>query len=163
MSFLDWCEQHRIYVAVYPPYITHRLQPLDVSLFSPLATYYSLKLEQFIQQTTALSNIGKRDFFELFWPAFIKAFTPNNIASGWLKAGLFPWHPDHVLDQLLVNLNPDKSENKSEPSRPTSKQSSNSAALSLISIRAVRELVLKVSNQQNSAKMRQLENTIISL
>ena len=163
MSFLDWCEQHRIYVAVYPPHTTHRLQPLDVSLFSPLATYYSLNLEQFIEQTTALSNIGKRDFFELFWPAFIKAFTPDNIASGWLKAGLFPWHPDHVLDQLPVNLNPDKSENKSELSRPTSKQSSNSAALSSISIRAVRELVLEVSNQQNSAKMRQLENTIISL
>ena len=163
MSFLDWCEQHRIYVAVYPPHTTHRLQPLDVSLFSPLATYYSQSLEQFIQQTTALSNIGKRDFFELFWPAFIKAFTPDNIASGWRKAGLFPWNPDHVLDQLPKNLIIDKGENKSEPSRPSSKQSSNSAALSLISIQAVRELVLEVSNQQNSAKVRQLENTIISL
>lgn len=39
--FLDWCLEHRILVAVYPPHLTHQLQPLDVSLFNPLANYYS--------------------------------------------------------------------------------------------------------------------------
>jgi len=34
-------------VAVYPPHSTHRLQPLDISLFAPLATRYSQELNQF--------------------------------------------------------------------------------------------------------------------
>jgi hypothetical protein len=41
LKFLTWCEQHRVIVGVYLPHSTHRLQPLDVSLFSPLATFYT--------------------------------------------------------------------------------------------------------------------------
>jgi hypothetical protein len=41
LRFLDWCRSNRILVAIFPPHSTHRLQPLDVSLFRPLATYYS--------------------------------------------------------------------------------------------------------------------------
>ena len=45
MSFLDWCLEHRILVACYPPHSTHRLQPLDVSLFTPLGVYYGQELD----------------------------------------------------------------------------------------------------------------------
>ncbi|KAF2228324.1 CENP-B protein, partial [Viridothelium virens] len=38
MAFLDYCLKHRIHIAKFPPYSTHQLQPLDVSLFGPLAT-----------------------------------------------------------------------------------------------------------------------------
>jgi hypothetical protein len=45
MKFLDWCEQHKVLLAVYPPHSTHRLQPLDVGVFAPLASYYSQALD----------------------------------------------------------------------------------------------------------------------
>jgi hypothetical protein len=45
LSFLEWCRSNRILVAVFPPHSTHRLQPLDVSLFRPLASYYSQSLD----------------------------------------------------------------------------------------------------------------------
>jgi hypothetical protein len=35
MDFLDWCDAHRIIIAVFPPHSTHRLQPLDVSFSGP--------------------------------------------------------------------------------------------------------------------------------
>jgi DDE superfamily endonuclease len=41
IRFLNWCEENRVLVAVFLPHSTYRLQPLDVALFSPLATYYS--------------------------------------------------------------------------------------------------------------------------
>jgi DDE superfamily endonuclease len=41
IRFLEYCDKHRILVAVYTSHSTHRLQPLDVSLFLPLATYDS--------------------------------------------------------------------------------------------------------------------------
>ena len=46
--FLDWCDKNRVLLAIYPPHSTHRLQLLDVSLFSPLATFYGLELDRFI-------------------------------------------------------------------------------------------------------------------
>ena len=48
MKFLNWCDNHRVLLAIYPPHSTHRLQPLDVSLFSPLATFYGQQLDRFI-------------------------------------------------------------------------------------------------------------------
>ena len=82
MKFLDWCDRNKVLVAVYPPHSTHRLQPLDVSLFSPLANFYSQSVSNWMHKTQGLSGLSKRDFFDLFWPAFTKAFTPKNILSG---------------------------------------------------------------------------------
>ena len=81
MQFLNWCEQHRILVAVYPPHSTHRLQPLDVGCFAPLATFYSQALDHLIRQSQGRTTISKRDFFSIFWPAFQRAFSEKNICS----------------------------------------------------------------------------------
>ncbi len=66
MKFLDWCEQNKVLVTLYPPHSTHRLQPLNVSLFNPLANYYSQNLNDWIFKSQGLSRISKRDFFDLF-------------------------------------------------------------------------------------------------
>jgi hypothetical protein len=85
LDFLEWCHKRRILVAIYPPHSTHRLQPLDVSLFNPLATYYSQALDAHTRQSLGLSSVSKRDFFTIFYPAFDKAFSEENIRSGWCK------------------------------------------------------------------------------
>ena len=159
MRFLNWCDEHRVLLAIYPPHSTHRLQPLDVSLFSPLATFYSQQLDRFIHQCQALSGLGKRDFFGLFWPAYIDAFTEANIASGWRKTGLYPFNSELVTSQLTKH----PKGNKDELARPVSNQSSGSSALSSINVREVRKLVIAVANELNSKYQRKLENTIYSL
>lgn len=97
-DFLEWCHKRRILVAIYPPHSTHRLQPLDVNLFRPLATYNSQALDAYTRQSLGLSSVSKRDFFTIFYPAFNKAFTEENIRSGWRKTGIEPWDPAQVLD-----------------------------------------------------------------
>jgi len=94
---LEWCRSNRILVAVFPPYSTHRLQPLDVSLFRPLASYYSQSLDAQSRLSQGLASITKRDFFKSFYSAFDKAFTEANISSRWLKTGKEPFDPDQVL------------------------------------------------------------------
>jgi len=37
LKFIDYCDRNRIILAIFPPHSTHRLQPLDVGIFSPLA------------------------------------------------------------------------------------------------------------------------------
>lgn len=103
MKFLNWCEQHKILLAVYPPHSTHRLQPLDVGVFAPLANYYSQELDDSVRKSEGRTTINKRDFFSLFWPAFEKAFTEQNIASAWSNTGIWPFDPQKVLKSFPVD------------------------------------------------------------
>jgi hypothetical protein len=79
MNFLDL---HNIHVYAFPPHTAHRLQPLDVSLFAPLATFCSQELDNWIQATQALCKMNKPQFYKLFKPAFAKAFSEQSIQSG---------------------------------------------------------------------------------
>ena len=63
LKFLEWAQQHKILVPMYPPHSTHRLQPLDVGCFAPLATYYSQLLEQQTRLSEGQTRMTKRDFF----------------------------------------------------------------------------------------------------
>jgi DDE superfamily endonuclease len=127
---MQWCIEHRVLVAVFPPHSTHRLQPLDVSLFSPLATRYSQHLKHWIDTTGGAFTSSQRDFFGLFWPAFAEAFTKHNIESGWAKTGLAPFSPGVVLDQL-----------KAPSSRPSSASSEASSTLSASDWKKMRHLI----------------------
>jgi hypothetical protein len=100
MPFVDYCDSHGIILAVLPPHSTHRLQPLDVSLFSPLATAYSNEADRFIQSSQGFSRITKRVFWMLFRPAFKKAFISSNILAGFSATGIYPLNPKKVLSQL---------------------------------------------------------------
>ena len=97
LSFLEWCRNNRILVAVLPPHSTHRLKPLDVSLFGPLASYYSQSLDAQSRLSQGLASVTKRDFFKNFYSALDRAFTEANVRSGWLKTGIEPFDPDQVL------------------------------------------------------------------
>jgi hypothetical protein len=159
MEFIKWCDKHYILLAIYPPHSTHRLQPLDVSLFSPLATFYGQELDGYIHETRGLCGITKRDFLRLFWPAFIKAFSQSNIESGWRKTGLYPLDSTVVLSKLTQQSNG----NKVDISRPVSNQSSSSSAISASDWRKIRALLQEVTNEAESKKVQKLNNTITSL
>jgi hypothetical protein len=83
LTFLEWCLQHKILVAWYPPHPTHRLQALtlDVGCFAPLASYYSRGLDRLIRRSEGHTVVKKRDFFALFWPALQQAFRKEVITS----------------------------------------------------------------------------------
>jgi hypothetical protein len=68
-DFIDYCDTHRILLAVLPPHSTHTLQPLDVVMFKPLSTAYTHHLTLHLQTTQGLVSIKKGDFFPLFWGA----------------------------------------------------------------------------------------------
>jgi hypothetical protein len=45
-EFIEFCDAHRILLAIFPPHSTHSLQPLDVVLFSPLSRNYTTQLNR---------------------------------------------------------------------------------------------------------------------
>jgi hypothetical protein len=48
MRFINYCDQNRILFTILPPYLTHRLQPFDISLFRSLAEYYNQEIDRFV-------------------------------------------------------------------------------------------------------------------
>ncbi|KJZ68706.1 hypothetical protein HIM_11907 [Hirsutella minnesotensis 3608] len=157
MDFLEWCDQHRIIVAVFPPHSTHRLQPLDVSLFGPLSTAYTNQLIRWTAKTQGLVGLSKREFWSLFWDAFGSSFSAENIASGWKRTGLLPFDPEVVLSQIAG-----KTEDESEPGS----SSVDSLALEQPTARDLRRLVDKVvdkSSKNAERDSRKLRSTLESL
>jgi hypothetical protein len=75
MRFINYCDQNRILLAILPPYSTHRLQPLDISLFGLLAEYYSQEVDRFIANIQDFVSISKRHFWNFFYKAYTRAFT----------------------------------------------------------------------------------------
>jgi hypothetical protein len=62
MRFINYCNQNRILLTILSSYSTYRLQPLDISLFGPLAEYYSQEIDRFITNVQDFVNISKRHF-----------------------------------------------------------------------------------------------------
>ena len=159
MEFLRYCQTNRILVAVYPPHSTHRLQPLDVSLFAPLAIYYSEALQQFIHECQGISAVQKRDFFRFFNEAYPRAFSDSNIASGWSKTGLHPFNPGAILDIFDQKV----------ASRPSTQASSSSSALLAISASDWRRIRRYLQDAVHDAvgvhqdRLQKLSNTMINI
>jgi hypothetical protein len=59
-------DQLRILILVLPSHTTHRLQPLDVGMFSPLSTAYSKELNKYTDAGLGWVTITKRHFWPLF-------------------------------------------------------------------------------------------------
>ena len=75
MDFFEWCNLHNIHIYSFPFHTIYCLQPLDMSLFAPLVTFYSQKLDDWIQKTQGLCKINKTQFYKLFKSAFTNAFS----------------------------------------------------------------------------------------
>ena len=100
MQFIDLCDQLNILLLILPAHSTHRLQPLDVSLFAPLASYYTTALNDLTCTSLSMVSMTKRSFFSIFWKAWGQAFTSQNIQSGWRKTGIWPFDPNLVISQI---------------------------------------------------------------
>jgi hypothetical protein len=98
--FIDYCYQHRILLAVFPPHSTHRLQPLDVVLFGPLAQAYSSELSLHTAMSQGLLSISKGDFIPLFRSAYASAFTRTNIITSFEATGIWPMKRARVTGKL---------------------------------------------------------------
>ena len=113
MGFINHCYENKIILVVLPPHSTHRLQPLDIGIFSPLATAYSRQLDARMSTSYGYNGITKRDFWSMFREAWQNAITKKNIESAFAAGGIWPLDPDRVL-QTLKKRTPPTSSNDDE-------------------------------------------------
>ena len=62
MRFMEKCDELYILLLILSPHSTHHLQPLDMSLFSPLLHYYSAAVNALMFDSINFTNLFKRAF-----------------------------------------------------------------------------------------------------
>lgn len=103
-------KQNNLTMLTFPPHCSHKLQPLDVSVFGPFKKYYNTFLDSWM-----LTNPGKTfsmyNVAECSGKAYMKAMTPSNITSGFAATGIYPINPeifhDHDFMSCHVTDRPD--------------------------------------------------------
>jgi hypothetical protein len=134
MHFIEYCDQNKILLAVYPPHSTQTLQPLDVVMFKPLATGYSDEVAAFMKRSQGLTSMSKRDFFPLFYRAW-QAFEAT---------GLSPLNPQVILKRFHT--------------RTSSSSDSESPALSASNWRKTEGLLRQVVKDRGDRRAQKLSH-----
>jgi len=83
---------NNIHLLCLPAHTTHKLQPLDVGIFGPLATSFSRRCDEVLDQTG--QEIPIDDFVKEYMVARAEAFKPETIKKAFANSGLNPLNPD---------------------------------------------------------------------
>ena len=120
LKAVDFCRANGIVLLSLPPHCSHKLQPLDLTVFSPFKLYYNTAANEWMSQ-----NPGKRmsiyDVASLVGIAFPKAFSHSNIVSGFRSTGISPLNSQVYGDDDFAHWR------QPSQSDPTASAPSNSA------------------------------------
>ncbi|KAL4134942.1 hypothetical protein QTP88_006622 [Uroleucon formosanum] len=91
LPVIDYCRENGIVLLSFPPHCSHKLQPLDRSVFGPFKKLINQEMDSWMK-----SNPGKRvsiyDLPSVINNALINAATPKNIVNGFTVSGLWPFN-----------------------------------------------------------------------
>ncbi|KAJ8932510.1 hypothetical protein NQ314_014602 [Rhamnusium bicolor] len=134
LAAINFCRDNGITMVSFPPHTSHRLQPLDVSVFGPFKTYCNVSFNDWMinpennNRKISILNIAK-----LISTPFYKAFTPENIVKGFKITGIHPFNKLAFSETEFVAVEKEEDgptqQDVSEPMPSTSLAPSASALL----------------------------------
>lgn len=98
------CKDNGITLLTLPPHTSHKLQPLDRSVFGPFKNYYNQAADNFMVNNPA-QPMKIQDIPALIGHAFPKAFNLQNITKGFSCTGICPYNPDIFSDSDFLGSN----------------------------------------------------------
>ena len=97
VSALSYCREKRIHMLVLPPHCSHRLQPLDISVFKALKSYFNTEANSWHLSNPKCSNMTRSDFESIFVPAWSKIASNADLAiHGFESTGILPFNPNRI-------------------------------------------------------------------
>lgn len=101
LQIIKLAKGNHVILLTLPPHTSHKLQPLDKSVYYALKKYYNQHCQAWL-----LSNPGKRitiyDIAEILGEAYPLAFTARNCISGFRSTGIFPFNPNIFNDDDFI-------------------------------------------------------------
>lgn len=97
LNVINYCRENGVVLLSIPPHTSHRLQPLDKSVFGPLKTYYNSACDAWMKnnpgKTMVIYNIPT-----LLKIALQNASSPRNITSAFQSTGIWPYNKNIFTD-----------------------------------------------------------------
>lgn len=97
LESLTFAKENGITLLTFPPHCSHKLQPLDRSVYGPLKRQYNSACNNWMVNNPS-RTITIHDIGGIFGLAYPKAFCCENITSGFRVAGIWPFNPDIFND-----------------------------------------------------------------
>lgn len=99
---INLARQHAVVLLTLPPHTSHKMQPLDRTVFGPYKTYYNKAASEWM-----LNNAGKPmtlyNIAEIVGNAYPKAFNQQNIVKGFEVTGICPFNEDIFKDDEFLS------------------------------------------------------------
>ncbi|XP_065653122.1 uncharacterized protein LOC136080428 [Hydra vulgaris] len=93
---LELAIQHGITMISFPPHCSHKLQPLDRTVFGPLKRFYNSACDNWMVSHPRPMTIY--DIVSIVREPYTKAFSPSNIQTGFRVAGIEPFNSEIFKD-----------------------------------------------------------------
>lgn len=150
LEALQKATESGIIMVSLPPHTSHRIQPLDISFFKPLKTYYYQQLDTWMRAHPGRA-VSQFQFAGLFGAAYGKAASVSTALNGFRKSGISPLNryifEDHEFLPSVVTERPatsgldhdDSAHNNANThaaEEPSCSQISNTVALANLSLPA---------------------------
>ena len=97
INSLDFCKDHGIVLLSFPPHCSHKLQPLDRSVYGPFKKAVNSACDAWMRNHPG-KTMSIYDIPSIITIATPVAFTPTNIQAGFRKTGIFPFNRDLFQD-----------------------------------------------------------------
>ena len=81
ISVIDFAKENGVTLLTIYPHCSNKLQPLDVSVYGPLKTYYAVAMNARMREKPGVP-LTIYDIGRLVKTAHEKAMTPSNIIAG---------------------------------------------------------------------------------
>lgn len=88
---LDYLKENGVTVLSFPPHTSHKLQPLDRSVYGPLKKYVNTACDAWITNYPG-TTMTIYDIPSIVKTALPSAITPKNITAGFNCTGIFPFN-----------------------------------------------------------------------
>ena len=89
LVFVNRAAEEQIIVFCLPPHSSHKTQPLDKGVFSPLKENWREECHLYVQNNPG-KVVTRYSFSEIFKKAWMRSMTPANIVSGLKITGIYP-------------------------------------------------------------------------
>lgn len=93
-----FCKANGIILLTIPPHSSHRLQPLDVTFYSPLKTAFNTECSRYLRNH-AYEKISPYEIAELFNNAYMRVATLEKAVKGFQVTGIWPYNPNIFCEE----------------------------------------------------------------
>jgi hypothetical protein len=98
---IQFAKDHGVHLLSFPTHCSHRLQPLDCSVYFPLKRYYNAQCDIWCNDHPG-RPMQALDIPTVCAQAFKLAMTPANIQSGFEVTGIYPFNRNRISDDAFL-------------------------------------------------------------